>query len=114
MKFRRKKPHKDFSQRLVLKKDCFFSGVHTGSASVVVSSHSYAFFPSLLCNISNVTSHINVAELITSEGLLFNTKRTIFQLYHGENKLHFIKMMMLALYYTCTNTISWNVILIAH
>ena len=45
MKFRRKKPHTDFSQRLVLKKRLVFSEVHTVRASVFVSSHSCAFFP---------------------------------------------------------------------
>jgi len=31
---------------------------------------------------------------IFSEGLLFNANSTIFQLYHGENKLVVNKMMM--------------------
>jgi len=30
---------------------------------------------------------------------LFHTKGTIFQLYHGENKLHFNKMMMMSALY---------------
>jgi len=37
----------------------------------------------------NSTKCVRVSEL-----LLFNAKWAIFQLYHGENKLHFNEMMM--------------------
>ena len=32
---------------------------------------------------------------VLSEWLLFNANGAIFQLYHGENKLHFDEMMMM-------------------
>ena len=50
----------------------------------------------------NSTKCVRVSEL-----LLFNAKWAIFQLYHGENKLHFNEMMM-------TNMVSWIFIVLAH
>ena len=48
-----------------------------------------------------------------SELLLLNANSAIFQLYHGENKLMFNKMMMRsALFYT--NTLRWMLIVLAH
>ena len=49
---------------------------------------------------------------ILSEWLLFNTSGAIFQLYNGENKLHFNEMMMPALY--LTNRLRWIFIVLAH
>ena len=46
-----------------------------------------------------------------SDWLLFNANSAIFQLYYGENKLHFNEMMS-ALYET--NTFSWIFIVLAH
>jgi len=45
--------------------------------------------------------------------LLLNANSVIFQLYHGDNKLIFNKMMMRsALFYT--NTLSWIFIVLTH
>jgi len=44
--------------------------------------------------------------------VLFDVKLAMFQLYHGENKLHFNEIMMSALYYT--NTLSWILIVLVH
>jgi len=38
--------------------------------------------------------------------LLFNANSSIFQLYHGENKLAFNEMMMMSALFQ-TNTLSW-------
>jgi len=47
--------------------------------------------------------------LVLSELLLLNANSSIFQLYHGENKFHFIEMMMrFDLYYMYTNKVSWK------
>ena len=50
--------------------------------------------------------YIYIYIYIVSEWLLFNTNSTIFQLYHGENKLIFNEMMMRSTLYK-TNTLSW-------
>jgi hypothetical protein len=46
--------------------------------------------------------------------LLFNANSTIFQLYHGENKLIFDEEMMMRSALFWTNTLSWIFILLAH
>ena len=46
-----------------------------------------------------------------SEWLLFNTKSTIFQLYHGENMLHFNEMMSTLYYINMQSWILYNVVL---
>jgi len=43
---------------------------------------------------------------------MFNAKTAIFQLYHGENKLHHIMMMMSTLYKT--STLKLDVLVLAH
>jgi len=48
-----------------------------------------------------------------SQWLLFKANSTIFQLYHGENKLIFNEMMMRSTLYK-TNTLSWIFIVLAH
>ena len=48
-----------------------------------------------------------------SEWLLFNANSAIFQLYHGENKLIFIEMMMRSALFL-TNTLNMIFILLAH
>ena len=48
-----------------------------------------------------------------SEWLLFNTNSAISQLYHGENKLIFNKMMIRSTLYQ-TNTLSWILIVLVH
>jgi hypothetical protein len=47
-----------------------------------------------VCIYENIKIH-----KILSEWLLFNTNGAIFQLYHGENKLHFDEMMMMSALY---------------
>jgi hypothetical protein len=47
-----------------------------------------------------------------SEWMLFNANSAIFQLYHGDNKLIFIEMMMRSALYQ-TNTLSWICIVLA-
>jgi hypothetical protein len=47
-----------------------------------------------------------------SQLLLLNVNSSIFQLYHGENKLHLNNEMMFALHET--NTLSWIFIVFVH
>ena len=49
---------------------------------------------------------------LESEWMLFNTKWAIFQLYHGENKLHSNEIMMLSTLYLI-NTLSWIFIVLS-
>jgi hypothetical protein len=59
--------------------------------------------------------HQLIATIISErviERLLFNTKWAIFQLYHGENKLHFNELMKAVLHYS--NTLGWIFIVLAH
>jgi len=44
---------------------------------------------------------------------LFNAKRAIIQLYHGENKLDFEEMMMMMSTLYKTNMLSWISIVLA-
>jgi hypothetical protein len=49
-----------------------------------------------------------------SEWLLNNFKWKIFQLFHGEKKLHFDEMMMMIMSTMhCTKTLSWILIVLA-
>jgi len=45
--------------------------------------------------------------------LFFNANSTILQLYHGENKLIFIEMMMRSALHK-TNTLCWIFLVLAH
>jgi hypothetical protein len=49
-----------------------------------------------------------------SEWLLFNANSSIFQLYHGKNKLIFNEMMIMRSPLHQTNMLSWIIIVLDH
>ena len=52
--------------------------------------------------------------LVVSEWLLFIANSSMFQLYHGENKLIFNEMMTRSTLFQTNNMLSWNFIVLAH